>query len=83
MIYMVLLCDEHLLLSFWLRRLYMKRFSRSNSIMKYYPVGKITENAVCRRVFLTTWHCILSAKLTKPHSFGLFFGDYESLFRLH
>jgi len=34
-----------------------------------YPVGKITEKAVCRNGFLTTWHCILSAELTKMHSF--------------
>jgi len=25
------------------------------------PVGKIAEIAVCRNVFLTIWHCILSA----------------------
>jgi len=28
-----------------------------------YPVGKITEKAVCRSVFLTTWHYIMSAVL--------------------
>jgi len=28
------------------------------------PVGKIAEKAVCRRVFLTVWHRILSAELT-------------------
>jgi len=32
-----------------------------------YPVGKIAEKAV--------WHCILSAELTKTHSFR-FFGDF-------
>jgi len=25
---------------------------------------------------LTTWHCILSAELTKTHSLGLFLGDF-------
>jgi len=25
---------------------------------------------------LTTWHCLLSAELTKTHSFRLFFGDF-------
>jgi len=25
---------------------------------------------------LTTWHCILSAELTKTRSFRLFFGDF-------
>jgi len=34
--------------------------------------GKITDNSV----FLTTWHCILSALLAKAHSFRLFFGDF-------
>jgi len=29
------------------------------------PVGKISEKALCRSVFLTTLHCILSAELTK------------------
>jgi len=42
----------------------------------YNPVGKIAENAVCRSVFFTIWHCILSAELTKPHSFRRFFGDF-------
>jgi len=27
------------------------------------PVGKIAEKAVCWRVLLTIWHCILSAEL--------------------
>jgi len=39
-------------------------------------VVKIAEKAVCRRVFLTTWHCVLSAELTKTHSSRLFFGDF-------
>jgi len=30
-------------------------------------MGKIAEKAV----FLTTWHCILGAELTKTHSFRL------------
>jgi len=29
------------------------------------PVNKIAEKTVCRSVFSTTWHCILSAELTK------------------
>jgi len=28
-------------------------------------VGKIAQKAVCRSVFLTTWHCILNAELRK------------------
>jgi len=28
-----------------------------------YPVGKIAEKAFCRSVFLTKWHCILSADI--------------------
>jgi len=32
-------------------------------------VGKITEKAVCKSAFLTTWHCILSAEL-------MFYGDF-------
>jgi len=41
-----------------------------------FPVGKIAEiaeKAVCRSVFLTIWHYILSVELTKTHSFRLFF----------
>jgi len=30
------------------------------SIFCYSPVGKIAEKAVCRSVFLTTWHCIFN-----------------------
>jgi len=33
-------------------------------------MGKIAEKAVWKNVFLTTWHCILSAELAK------FFGDF-------
>jgi len=36
-------------------------------------MGKIADKAVCRSVFLTTWHCLLSAELTKTHSFRPFF----------
>jgi len=32
-------------------------------------VGKIAEKAVCKSVFLTIWHCILSAEITKMRSF--------------
>jgi len=34
-------------------------------------VCKIAEKAVYWSVFLTIWHCILSAELTKIHSFRL------------
>jgi len=44
-------------------------------LYKYIPVGKIDEKAVFKSVFLTTWHYILGAELTKTHSFRLFFGD--------
>jgi len=37
------------------------------------PVGKIAEKAVRRSVLLTIWHWILSAELTKRHSFRLSF----------
>jgi len=49
-----------------------------------YPVGKITEKAVCVSVFLTIWHCNVfltiwhcnfSAELTKTPS-GCFFTDF-------
>jgi len=43
----------------------------SNFRNSYNPVGKIAEKAVCRSVFLTTWHCILSVELTKTHLFRL------------
>jgi len=33
----------------------------------------IAEKAVCRSVFLTIWHYVLSAKLTKTHSSYCFF----------
>jgi len=36
------------------------------------PVGKIDEKAVCKSVFWTIWHCVLSAELIKTHSFRLF-----------
>jgi len=37
------------------------------------PVGKIVKKAICKSVFLITGHCILSAELTKTHSFRMFF----------
>jgi len=38
------------------------------------PAGKIVGKAVCRSVFLTTWHCIIfSAKLTKNTLFQTVF----------
>jgi len=39
-------------------------------------MGKIVEKAIFRSAFLIVWHCILSAELTKTHSFRLFFGDF-------
>jgi len=36
------------------------------------PVGKTAEKTVCRTVFLTIRHSILSAELIKMHSFRLF-----------
>jgi len=33
--------------------------------------GQNRQKAVCKSVFLTKWHCILSAELTKTHSFRL------------
>jgi len=41
--------------------------------LKFNPVSKIAEKAVCRRVILTIRHCILSAELIKTRSFRLFF----------
>jgi len=41
-----------------------------------HPVGKIAEKAVFRSVFLTIWHCVLSAELTKTHYYRLFFGHF-------
>jgi len=35
---------------------------------------EFAEKLFCRSVFLTTWHCILIAELTK--TFRLFFGDF-------
>jgi len=48
----------------------MKRERRTSDLNQ---VGKIAEKAVCKSVFLTIWHCILGAELTKTHSFRLFF----------
>jgi len=42
-------------------------------------VDKIVEKAVCKSVFLTILHCILSTELTKTHSFRLFFGDFDKI----
>jgi len=41
-----------------------ERHYRENFMQGSNPVGKIAEKAVCRRVFLTVWHRILSAELT-------------------
>jgi len=40
------------------------------------PVVKIAEKSIYRSVFWTILHCILSAELTKTHSFRLFFVDF-------
>jgi len=40
------------------------------------PVGKIAEKAACKSVFLTIWHWIFSAKLTKTYSFRPFFVNF-------
>jgi len=46
-------------------------------VMDVNSVGKIAKKAVSSgSVFLTTWHCILSAELTKMHSFRLSFDDF-------
>jgi len=34
-------------------------------------VGKIAKETVSKSVFLTMWHCILSAEFTKTHSYRL------------
>jgi len=47
---------------------YGHKKQKNTSIISH-PVGKITEKAICRSVFLTLWHCILSAESTKTHSF--------------
>jgi len=38
-----------------------------------FTVGKIAEKAVCSSVFLTTWHCTLSAEITKNALLQTFF----------
>jgi len=41
-----------------------------------FPVGEIAENVVCRRIFLTIWHCILSVELSK-NALLQTFGDFS------
>jgi len=56
--------------------------SGKTNISHYCPVGKIAEKGVCRSVFLvflTIWHCIFSAKLTKIPSFRPFFWRFFPL----
>jgi len=51
--------------------------SPSTGRIRNTAMGKIAEKAVCGSVFLTTWHCILIAELTKNallHCY--FFGDF-------
>jgi len=46
----------------------IKNVSGMRSLQKFkrtFPVGKIAEKAVCKSVFLTIWHCNVSAELTK------------------
>jgi len=38
--------------------------------------AKLPKKAVCRSVYLTTWHCILSTELTKRTPSDCFFGDF-------
>jgi len=54
-------------------------FSRRERVTQ--RAKKIAEKAICRSVFFTTWHCILSAE-SKMHSLRLFFGDFAALFLL-
>jgi len=46
------------------------------NLVDWRRVSQWAEKAVCRSVFLTIWHCILSAEITKTHSFRLLFGDF-------
>jgi len=43
-------------------------------------VGKIAEKAVYWSVFLTIWHCLLSAELIKTHSLLLYEGYFWKKF---
>jgi len=45
-----------------------------------FPVGKISEKALCKSVFLTIWHCFLSAELNSSDCFFWRFCplDYKS-----
>jgi len=56
---------------FFVQNLHLRFPSREVTNFSINPVGKIAEKAACRSVFLTTLHCILSAELTKTHSFRL------------
>jgi len=49
---------------------------KKRSWKSYIPVGKIAKKPICRSVFLTISHCVLSAKLTNTNSFRLFFGRF-------
>jgi len=44
------------------------RLTRFDIFQEKQTVEILTKKAVCKSVFLTTWHCILSAELTKMHS---------------
>jgi len=50
----------------------IRQFQKNRHRRGINPVSKI-DKAVCRNVFLTIWHHNLSTKLTKTHSFRLFF----------
>jgi len=49
-----------------------------------FPVGRIAEKVVRRSVFLTIWHCIFSAKLTKKRTpSDCFFADFAHWVRTY
>jgi len=45
-------------------------------LLCYLPSGQNRQKAVCRSVFVTIWHYIFSAELTKTHSTVFFFGNF-------
>jgi len=46
----------------------------------FIPACKIAEKVVCRSVFLTIWHCILSAQLTKNTFFLAILSNWDGLY---
>jgi len=55
--------------------IHLSQRSKGGDVKICISVGKIAENAVCKSVILTTWHCIISAELAKTLS-DCFFGDF-------